>query len=168
MSTALRLTVRAALLAVLWWALADGSLYNWQVGAVVVVLTTAATWRLLPPRAARGGLVRRAWAVVTLAGWFLARSVVGGADVARRALTRPPDTDPDYVEHRFRLPDGPARVAVTYLNNLMPGSLSVQVDGDVLLVHTIAHELPTLEQVAELEERVARVAGHTLDPGGEG
>ena len=162
MATLAALLLRALLLAVGWWVLADGSFYNWPVGLGVVVLATIATWRLSPPAGAPQPSLSRAWAGVRLAAWFLWRSAVGGVDVARRALTRVPATDPEYVEHRFRLPPGNARVAVAFLSNLMPGSLSVQI-GDVLQIHSIAAELPTLEQVTELEERVATAAGQELD-----
>lgn len=157
-----RLLARALLLAGLWWVLADGSFYTWPVGVAVVVLATALTWRLSPPTRPRGRLARRTWAAVSLLGWFLWRSAAGGVDVARRALTRAPDTDPQYVDHRFRLPPGTARVTVLYISNLMPGSLAVDLTGDHLRIHSIATELPTLEQVRELEERVARVAGLEL------
>lgn len=162
MMLALSLLGRAALLAVGWWVLADGSFYHWPVGLGVVAAATAVTWWLSPPSHSPQPTLRRAWAAVVLVGWFLWRSAVGGIDVARRAVTRVPDTDPEYVEHRFRLPPGPARITVAYLNNLMPGSLSVRV-GDTLRIHSIATELPTLDQVAELEERVARVAGIELE-----
>jgi len=171
---AVSLLVRAAVLAVTWWVLADGSFYNWPFGLGFVVAATAATWWLFPPARRRSGaaagtaerrgplaLVRRSWAAIRLAGWFLARSLIGGIDVARRAVTRVPDTAPHYVEHRFRLPPGGARVVVAYLNNLMPGSLSVHI-GDVLVIHSISEELPTLEQVVELEDRVAAAAGIEL------
>lgn len=161
MDVFLRLLLRGALLAVGWWVLADGSFYNWQVGLLVVALAVLATWWVAPLARRPATSARRVWAGVRLAGWFLWRSAVGGVDVARRAVTRVPDTDPEYVEHRFRLPPGNARVAVAYLNNLMPGSLSVHV-GDVVQIHSIATELPTLEQVTELEERVAAAAGIDL------
>ena len=162
MNLALHLLLRGVLLAVGWWVLADGSLYQWPMGLVVVVLAVLTTWWLSPPTGRPRVSLRRVWAGVALTGWFLWRSVIGGVDVARRAVTREPDTDPEYVTYRFRLPPGYARVAVAYLNNLMPGSLSVHID-DSLQIHSIARELPTLEQVAALEKRVAAVAGIKLD-----
>lgn len=161
MNVVLSLLRRAVLLAAGWWVLADGSFYNWPVGLGVVAVATLATWWLSPPAGRPRLSPRRVWAGIGLTGWFLWRSAVGGIDVARRAATRVPDVDPQYVEHRFRLPPGNARMAVAYLNNLMPGSLSVHI-GDVVQIHSIATELPTLEQVTELEERVAAAAGIDL------
>jgi multicomponent Na+:H+ antiporter subunit E len=163
MTAYLRTGLRRALtLAVVWWAVSEGETYGWYYGAGVVVLATALSLRLRPPKT--GGLpprelVGRAGALVMLTGWFVARSFVGGVDVALRALSRPLDLEPGLVRLELEIPPGQARTVVVGLISLMPGSLSAELDGDVLQVHALDVTTDVAGQVAELEDRVGRVSG---------
>lgn len=150
--------LRLLLFGLLWWLLTEGDTSTLRYAVVVVPLAVAASVATLPARPPRPSRwARRIAAAVGLFGWFLQRSFVGGWDVARRAISRPVDVDPVFVEHRFGLPPGPGRVVVVDLMNLMPGSLSARVDGDVLWLHVLHPDLPVLDQVRELERRLARV-----------
>ncbi|MBE7504493.1 MAG: Na+/H+ antiporter subunit E, partial [Verrucomicrobiales bacterium] len=74
--------LRLALLAALWWVLAGADTRSWIVGVPVVL---AATWvsRGLTPAVAW----RWSWTgAFRFAGFFLWHSLLGGADVAWRAL----------------------------------------------------------------------------------
>jgi multicomponent Na+:H+ antiporter subunit E len=153
---------RALTLAVVWWAVSEGETYGWWYGAMVVGLATVVSLRLRPPKA--GGLpprelVGRAGALLTLTGWFVARSLVGGVDVARRALSRSLPLQPGMVRHELGIPSGQARTVVVGLLSLMPGTLSAELDGDILHVHALDVTADVDGQVAELEERVGRVSG---------
>jgi multicomponent Na+:H+ antiporter subunit E len=155
---------RALTLTVVWWAVSEGETYGWYYGAVVVVLATVLSLHLRPP--ITGGtaprrLLERTGALLTLAGWFVARSFVGGVDVARRALSRPLDLEPGLVRHELAIPPGQARTVVVGLISLLPGTLSAELDGDVLHVHALDVTTDVNAQVAELEVRVGRVSGWT-------
>lgn len=142
-----------------WWAIteADGSMAGY--GLAAVPLAVAVSVLVLPPSRSRGRWGSRAAAFAALLGWFLTRSVTGAVDVSRRALTRRVDLDPGFVTHRFTSRSVGVRVAVVDLMNLMPGSLSARLDGDVLELHVLDVAMPVPETVAELERRVAAVAG---------
>jgi multicomponent Na+:H+ antiporter subunit E len=163
MTAYLRTGLRRALtLAAVWWAVSEGETYGWYYGGVVVVLATVVSLHLRPPRA--GGLpprqlVARAGALASLVGWFVARSFVGGVDVALRALSRRLDLEPGLVRHELAIPPGQARTVVVGLISLMPGTLSAELDGDVLQVHALDVTTDVNGQVAELEDRVGRVSG---------
>jgi multicomponent Na+:H+ antiporter subunit E len=150
---------RVLLMVVLWWVLTEGDPTTWTYAVALVPLATGTSLWLLPPRPRLGPPHRRAWALAQLVAWFLGRSVAGGVDVARRALSRPVDLAPGLVEHRLSLPAGLPRVAVADLTSLMPGTLSVALEGDVLTVHVLDTDLPVTAQLEELEVRVARVLG---------
>lgn len=155
---------RALTLAIGWWAVSEGETYGWYFGAVVVFLATALSLRLRPPTAGAPRprrLLERTGALLMLAGWFVARSFVGGVDVARRALSRPLNLEPGLVSHQLAIPPGQARTIVVGLINLMPGTLSAELDGDVLHVHALDVTTDVNEQVAGLEDRVGRVSGWT-------
>jgi multicomponent Na+:H+ antiporter subunit E len=155
---------RALTLAVVWWAVSEGETYGWWYGVMVVVLATVVSLRLRPPKA--GGLaprelVGRAGALLTLTGWFVARSLLGGVDVARRALSPSLPLEPGMVRHELGIPPGQARTVVVWLISLMPGTLSAELDGDALQVHALDVTADVNGQVAELEDRVGRVSGWT-------
>lgn len=158
----LALPVRMGVFALLWWALSEGDQSTWSYAAVIVPAAVAVSVLTLPPRPIRAGPARRSTAAVALAGWFLWRSVRGGVDVALRAVRPTLDIDPGFVSHRFRLPPGPARIAVMNLMNLMPGSLSARIDGEVLLLHVVDTSMPVLATIGTLEQKVAAVTGADL------
>lgn len=157
---------RMAVFALLWWALTEGDMTTWAYGVVVVPVAVATSLALAPYRGPRpgAGRLRRTWALVRLSGWFLRRSLQGGLDVARRALTLRPDLNPGYVRCSMRLPPGAGRVVVANLTNLMPGSLSVHLGTEELVVHVLDVDLPVPATVADLEERIALVAALPLAP----
>lgn len=166
---------RLVLFALLWWAMTEGDPTTWAYAVVVVPAAVATSYALMPHRlrSAGAGRLRRAWAFVRLCGWFLRRSLSGGLDVARRALSRRVDLDPGYVRCPMRLPPGAGQVVVADLMNLMPGSLSVALDQDAqdvdaLVLHVLDVSLPIPATVAELEEQVAVVAALPLRPVAQG
>ncbi len=112
--------------------------------------------------ALRQGPLRRARAMCALAGWFAGQAVVGGADVALRALRRPVAIDPVVVTAPIALPSGGARQLALVMLNLMPGTLVQAHEGDEARVHALSPELPVLEQWSELQARVAAAAGVRL------
>lgn len=160
---------RLVLFALLWWAITEGDMSTWSYAVVVVPAALATSYALLPYRyrPPGAGWARRTWALIRLCGWFLRRSLSGGVDVARRALAPRVDLAPGFVRCLMRLPPGGGRVAVADLMNLMPGSLSVQLDqdshgADALVLHVLDLELPIPATVAQLEEQIAVVAALPL------
>lgn len=105
--------------------------------AVGMFAVSAATWLSLR------GLPQRQY----LAFWRFARhlpafvsgSLLGGLDVARRALSPRIALSPGWVEVPVRLPDG-GRVAMGAELSLMPGTLAAGVRGEHLLVHLLDTE----------------------------
>jgi multicomponent Na+:H+ antiporter subunit E len=94
---------------------------------------------------------------VRFALFFLRQSVLGGWDVARRVLERRPRIDPGYVDYETSLPTGPARHFYIGVISLLPGTLTTDVQGDRIVVHTIDVEADTTAALAELEAQVARI-----------
>ncbi len=149
---------RAAVASLLWVAIveADGGVLSY--GMVAVPLAVAVSY-VLTGRPARGraGRWKRGLASVRLGGWLLGRSVLGGIDVARRAV-RPSGArvDPYWTTYRTSLPTEGARIALVFLMNLIPGSLSASRDGDLIEVHVIGTDLDVEAALTALESRIAR------------
>lgn len=162
------LLVRLCCVAVLWLAATELAPSALGYGLVAVPLVVAVTYVLVPRRPRGeddsprppGVIARRGRGIlilIGLAGWVLWRSVVGGVDVARRAVRLPrADIDPRWSVYETRLRSRGARVALALVMNLMPGSLSARLDGTRLDVHVIDPALDVHGSIAELEGRLAR------------
>lgn len=146
--------VRGAAFAALWWVLSEGRADAWGVGAVSVLLATAASLRLAPPGALRVSFV----GLLGFLGFFLVQSARGGLQVASRALGRL-DLAPALLDVPVTLPEGPARVLLVNTLNLLPGTVCVRLRGDRLCLHVLDRRLPIAEEVRETEARIARMLG---------
>jgi multicomponent Na+:H+ antiporter subunit E len=152
--------VRAALLAAGWWILVAGDRAALGFGVPVVLAALAVSVALPAPTAPRW----RPLGLVRFALTFVGGSILGGIDVAARVLGPRVRIAPAIVEHRLRLPAGPARSLLAGTLNLMPGTLSVEIVGDRLRVHALAPREPTLtRQIEALERRIAHALGERLE-----
>lgn len=151
--TPVTVMLRIAAMALLWFVLAEGELRYW--GLILIAITAGAFASLiLVPSSGLG------W---SLSGWlrfipfFIGQSVLGGVDVALRAIAPTPRLTPGYVEVEFRLREEPARVFVANAMSLMPGTLSVSLHGDCLRMHVLDTGTPNLERAREVEAHTARM-----------
>jgi len=122
---------RAALFGVGWLALTGAEPDALVPGLVVTIAAVWLSLRLLP---ARSPLV--VWRLALHLPRFVAGSVSGGLDVARRAFSPSLPLNPGWLEVPCDLPDG-ARAALGGELSLMPGTLAAGSDGDRLLVHVL-------------------------------
>lgn len=177
MRTVAGIVVRVVLFALVWVALAGWDPGYAIYGIVSIIAATVLSVVLIPPgRADIRTWPRRGWAFIRLVGWFLRQAIVGGVDVALRAVRRTPDIDTAVVTVPFTLPPGPWREMAMLLMNLMPGTMvqrAVAVDKDGRLLdadcpgtvatgvelHTLSEDLAPARQWAELEQRVAAAYG---------
>jgi multicomponent Na+:H+ antiporter subunit E len=153
-------TVRAVLLASAWCVIAEGDRASLGFGAPVVLFALAVSLALAPGPPARWslpGLARFALA-------FLLGSLRAGLDVARRAFAPRLPLAPMLFRYPLHLQTGPARHLFMATLSLLPGTLSVGLDGDVLEVHALidAREALVL-QLRRLEAHVARAVGEPLE-----
>lgn len=91
---------------------------------------------------------------------FLWRSLLGGLDVASRALRPSMPLAPGWIRYRTRLPEGAARVALGSQLSLMPGTLAAGSDGDELLIHCLDTRADVQRAIAQEERRLAALGGH--------
>jgi len=146
---------RAALFALLWWLLAEGRNDGWLLGGIAVVAATWASLVLWPVPARR-------WQLSALPGFvifFLVNSIRGGAQVALMALRGRAALKPGCVELTLALPAGAPRVLLTDILALMPGTVGVALDGELLRLHVLHLDMPVAREAAALERRVAALFG---------
>jgi multicomponent Na+:H+ antiporter subunit E len=160
------LFTRLGLLSVLWAALVEGNTEGLVMGLLVVPLAAWGSLVLEPPGGVRVNpleLLR----LLPLCMWLVLR---GGLDVARRALLPRVPLSPGRLEVRSRVPRGPARLFLNCVASFMPGTLSVNEDGDTLCLHLLdaspASRAASLTWLRQLEARVVRVFGLPPPPRG--
>jgi multicomponent Na+:H+ antiporter subunit E len=140
---------RLALLGGIWLALAGTGREALLVGAVAAPAAVWLSLALLPPVAP----VRLARAAL-LAPGFVARSVIGGIDVAWRAFHPRLPLRPGWLAFPTGLPDV-GRVALGAEIALMPGSLAAGTRGGRLLIHVLDREGDHVRRLAAEEARLA-------------
>lgn len=161
MTWLLSAVLRFLVFASIWLALSKADPANLAYGGMSVALVTGLSLMLLPPKAPTfRHWPARVWGTVLLVGWFFQQSVIGGVDVARRAMTRPVDVEPTVVNVAVALPEGAPQQLCFLLMNLLPGSMVQhvkRVDGHTFAeIHTLSIDLGPKEQWLKLQYRVAQ------------
>jgi len=151
------------LFALVWWVLVGGETISWWTGVPVVLLAAVVSVALFPP-------VKLVWfELFRFVPFFLIRSLLGGADVAWRALHPDLPIDPHEIEYPIKLPPGLALVFMANTVSLLPGTLSVTLNSDFLKVHVLSSRKDILSELATLEAMVAALFGISLpEAAGEG
>ncbi len=149
--------LRATIFALLWWALAEGRMDSWRVGAVSVLLTAAASLILSPPTP-----TRLAWRRVPGFAWFFLReSLKGSLQVTWLAFQPIDRLAPAFLALPLHLPPGPQRVLFVNALNLLPGTLGVELEAETLHLHVLDSRQPIAAEVGALQARIARLYGDT-------
>jgi multicomponent Na+:H+ antiporter subunit E len=145
----------------LWVVLAGRDLpYAPLVAAGAVAVAVLVSAALRPQRRWR---VRPLGALQFLA-YFIWTSLVGGVDVARRALAPKLDIEPELQV--FELEASAASVALFIGTlSLVPGTLCAEVDSGRVTVHVIDRKQDITGRLGALERRVARVFAATRRQG---
>lgn len=142
---------RLILFSAVWLALTGAAFDALAFGVPAVAASVWLSLRLLPPVGAL-----RLWRMVLLVPGFLTGSLVGGLDVARRALRPRLNMRPGWVLHPSRL-DGGGRVALGGELSLMPGTLSAGCHEGRLLVHVLDRGAGFEHSIPAEERRIAGV-----------
>ncbi len=151
--------LRMVWFAALWWVLTLGEPTSWIVGIPAVVAATWVSAGLFPEHPWRWQVRGAVWFI----GYFGWQSIIGGFDVAWRALHPQLPLNPDFYAYRLRLPGGPAQTFFVNSVSLLPGTLSATAQADQLTVHVLNTSQPIANQLGRLEDRVASLFNVQLD-----
>ncbi|MDN5571301.1 MAG: Na+/H+ antiporter subunit E [Propionibacteriaceae bacterium] len=158
------LMLRVVGLGLAWLVISEGRLDYLLYGALSVALATVVSVSVAPLRPLRLPSGRQLLAALGLAAWLLGRMVVGGVDVARRAVGPRRWVDP--VEEDLPAPGDGVGTFAAALAGLMPGTLVYRIGTDDVGMHALAPELDAASGWATLLERVRRVTrGGRPSPG---
>lgn len=157
-----RFLLYGSLLLLLWFALTSGDPATGWFGIPLSLGGALIARKLLP---AKG----RVWSLtgfLRFVPWFVRESLLGGADVARRALHPRLPLAPAVLAYSTALPEGPSRTFLAGLISLLPGTLSAEWSGGELRVHVLDEGLAVEGRLRLLERRVADLFGLEMtDPG---
>lgn len=156
-----RFLLYASLLLLFWFALTAGSPATGWFGVPLSLAGALVALKLLPAK----GRVWSLAGLVRFVPWFVLESLLGGADVARRALHPRLPLAPAFLAYHTALPEGPARTFLAGLISLLPGTLSAEWRDGELQVHVLDEGLAVEGRLRLLERRVADLFGlETTDP----
>ena len=143
-------TVLAVIYAGLWLLLSNNQ--GWGFGAVFIALA------VLCALSAGLSLPRVAWRFLPgFLAFFGGRMVLGGIDVARRTLGRRTDVKPGWVQHKLSTSSESARLLLSAICGLLPGTLAARIDGDIMQVHTLDTRRDWQSDLTSLESYLARL-----------
>lgn len=142
---------RGLLFALIWALLTDGASASWWIGVPAILLALFVSLYLMPP-------VRfSSLAFFRFIPFFIVHSVFGGVDVARRVFHPGLPIDPARLEYALSLPPGAARVFIASVVNLLPGTLSIEFEADVLVLHVLDGKRSSLEELQAVERLIAEI-----------
>ncbi|MFO7955373.1 MAG: Na+/H+ antiporter subunit E [Thioalkalivibrio sp.] len=145
-----RAVATMAAAALLWWILA-GSAALLEPLALLAILLAGGASLLLP---AGRPLPLRLRALPALLGLFLRSSFVGGLDVARRALDPRLPIEPSFMTYRVDLAHGPPLTLFMAVISLLPGTLSIRLEGRLLTLHVLDRDADTRAALITLERHI--------------
>ena len=145
---------RLALLIALWWTLTDGGA-GWYFGLPLAIVATLVSLWLTPPAVHRLRLPQ----LPVFALYFIRQSLLAGWDVAGRTLSPNLPLQPALLEMPLKLPDGAPTWWLMITISLLPGTLSVQLDGRTLTLHCLDAGQDVEANVRQAEHHIAALFG---------
>lgn len=148
---------RFAVFSFLWYVLAGSDNASWIIGVPAVLLVTALSLKL----ASSSPLNIHLLGLLRFIPFFLHQSFRGGIDVMHRALAFQQLLDPGLVFYKTLLPEGSARIFFVNTISLLPGTLSAELQGNQITIHTLDRGLAIWANIQRLEYHVAVLMGCT-------
>jgi multicomponent Na+:H+ antiporter subunit E len=150
---------RTAVLALLWWIIAQGQVGAWLIGLPAVAAAAMASFYLGRAWSRRISPTGMAVFIVL----FLRESVRGGLDVARRTLAPRLRINPGFKDYRLQLTDPLPRVLLINCVSLLPGTLAARLEGDRVELHLLDVGNDPEPGLHRLEQAIARLFGLSLE-----
>jgi multicomponent Na+:H+ antiporter subunit E len=163
----LRLLLLFSLLMAFWLLLSGRfDLHLVVSGAITSAVITLASAPLLERTigpAATHPRVRVVPAVPLLA-WVLWRMILSALQLARIVLDPRLPPEPGIVRFRTDLASPAARAVLSTSITLVPGTMTLEIEGDVLTIHTFTPDAVVDFASSELQNRIAKVFGDGEQP----
>ena len=150
-----RQVLRQVILSILVLSVMWGALTGWRADALIFGLPAIALGAmisfLLPPTSGFRLSLRGA---MSFALWFAVQSVRGAVDVALRAFSPDMGLRPCFRIYPLSLPMGAPRITFVNIITLLPGTLSAEINDDVVIVHMLDARIELEPALVDLETRI--------------
>jgi len=149
--------MRGVLFLLIWHVLTNGNMQSWWIGVPAVLLAAISSILLVQPASF-------VWhRFLRFIPFFQLHSLLGGLDVARRAYDPRMPISPKLIEFPLLLPIGLPRVFLINIINLLPGTLCVDHDRNLLTIHVLDRRKEFLTELTILENKVAWIFALSLN-----
>lgn len=151
--------IRIVLFAFIWWILTAGKSDSWIVGVPTVIISVFVSMALK-------NQFRNHWRVLGIMEFivfFAKASVRGGIDVARRVFHPRLPLNPDLVDYRLTIANQSARILLTNIISLLPGTLSVELQDKQIKVHVLDANQDVKSELHAVESAVGSLFGRDSD-----
>lgn len=155
---ALDILLRVGSLALLWYILNGDDLDSWLIGVPVVIVATFISAIVMP--GIKWGI--RPYAILRFSVYFLSKSLLSSIDVASRVMRPKMPLKPGIMHYPLRIKHTNARVIIANITSLLPGTLSVSIENNELIVHVLNVDDPIMDELRRLETHVAGIHGIQL------
>ncbi len=144
--------------AAVWWLLTSGTADSWAVGLFIVPCAAWASVSLCNSAASiRSTSSLSLLRLLPFIPYFLLHSLRGGWATARLALQPALLVEPGFINYRMQLSCESARLFLLHVVSLLPGTVSVSLQGSNMRVHALVLSSVSESELAECERRVARL-----------
>jgi len=147
---------RLVVFASIWFVLTGSNIKSWILGIPAILVSIYLSYQLstsyITYPSPRGFLL--------FVPFFLSQSLFGAIDVMRRLFSVKMTINPGLVDYRTFLPNGSAQIFFANSISLLPGTLSVDLNDGLIIVHTIDIDMPIRNNLQKLEARVALLFNH--------
>jgi len=151
--------IRVGILSLLWLIVAGDEKESWLIGLPTVLLASFISLRLAPTSI----ISRLHWrAVPGFVLLFLLDMLRGAFQTAQLALWQRERLKPGMVTVPLSVVETASRILLINVVNLVPGTLSAKLVGDELTVHVLEVSASVIDEVKQLERRIAALFGERL------
>lgn len=154
---------RSVILALLWVVLTGGAVDSLPYGVATVVAATVLSMRLYPTD--QPGIV--AWRVAGFLPRFLAQGLLGGLDVARRAVDPRLPVAPGWVRVTLSNRHEAANVLLGGVISILPGTLSAGPGDGTMEIHVLHMQGFTPNEMQSEERRILGLFDRRIADQGE-
>lgn len=144
---------RLVLYTLLWWGLSEGRLPNVLPALCFIVLTTGVSFYCIPP----GRWSIRPTELPGFLLFFFVQTFLAGMDVARRAFHPQLPLAPDVIAYSLQLHRQSAKIFFVWTVSLLPGTASVSLEENQLLIHVLDKQQAHQEKLQGIEKRIDRL-----------
>lgn len=144
--------VAIAASAAFWVVLTDGATSSWVLGVPAISFIA---WMIYTYPVSRDTLGIRYGALLSFLPWFVLKSVRGGVEISRLALSKPLSLAPKLFEYHCSLANPRTRALFAMCLNVMLGTTTVRIDDHCIVIHTITDAAETRADITELEKRIS-------------